>query len=127
MCELDLGTGSIQALKEFHIKANDSMLWIPISVGFARRHTKKEFAFSDEGIKRDDFLKQLKNDVLCVRDMKVNNGVPTMRVTLRSLASFESVMYTLFAGPIDHRLHFVSQVNSEDILRLQDRAITNKR
>lgn len=49
-----------------------------------------------------------------------------MRVSLRSLSSFDTVLHTLFEGDFDHKIHFVTQINSEDILRLHEKAVLNK-
>lgn len=56
LVEVDLGSGTLQVLNGFHVKANDQNGWIPISVSFARRHSQKEFPWLDQAIKRDDFI-----------------------------------------------------------------------
>lgn len=100
--------------------------WIPVSVGFASRHAKKEFPFVEGGAPRDVFLKQLKGEVICVKEAKFQLGIAATRVSLRSFRTFDTIMYKLYEGPFDNKFHFVTQVNSEDILRLQERAIVNK-
>lgn len=49
-----------------------------------------------------------------------------MRVSLRLVGSFDKIVYKLFEGPLDHKMHFVASVNTEDLLRLADTAILNK-
>lgn len=68
----------------------------------------------------------MKKEVVTVREVKFRLGVHACRVSLRSLASFDSNLYTLFEGPFDNKFHFAAAVNSEDLLRLQERAIVNK-
>lgn len=63
---------------------------------------------------------------MTVREVKFRLGVAACRVSLRSLSSFDTNLYTLFEGPFDNKFHFVAAVNSEDLLRLQERAIVNK-
>jgi len=68
----------------------------------------------------------LKSEVVVVREAKFWHGIDAMRVSLRNLSSFDKILHTLFEGPFDNKLHFVTQVNTEDVLRLHEKAITNK-
>ena len=58
LVELDLESGQTSSLKEFTVKGSNAAGWIPASVGYARRHSAKEFPYSeDHHVKRDEFLK----------------------------------------------------------------------
>lgn len=126
LVEFDLYSGDWKELPEFRVKAYDSRKWVAVSAGFARRHAAKEFPYGDGAVKRDDFLQQLKDDVVCVREIRIAGGAPAMRVTLRPLGNFGLNLYTLFEGRLDNKYHFVTSVNTEDLLRLQDVNIVNK-
>ena len=127
LVELDLESGSTSALKEFTVKASNSGGWIPASVGYCRRHTAKEFPLSEaDHVKRDEFLKKLKGNLLAVREFKLDGPVKALKVSLRLAGSFDKTVYLLYEGPFDNKLHFVAAVNTEDLLRLSDTAITNK-
>lgn len=126
LVEYDLGTGVMETLDKFRIKANDTDGWIPVAASFTRRHSRKEYAFAGWALPREVFHDRLKKDVVCVREVKLSGAAPAMRITLRNMANFEEILYTLFEGPLDHKLHFITQINSEDLLRLQDQTIINK-
>lgn len=68
LVEVDLTTGFNHVLPEFNIKVNDSLSWIPLSVSFIHRHSRKEFPFKESATSREDYLKLLKQEVICVRD-----------------------------------------------------------
>ena len=127
LVELDLESGQTSSLKEFTVKGSNAAGWIPASVGYARRHSAKEFPYSeDHHVKRDEFLKQLKANLVSVRELKLDGSVSAMRVSLRLVGSFDKIVYKLFEGPLDHKMHFVVSINTEDLLRLADTAILNK-
>lgn len=56
LVEVDLASATLQTLNEFSVKAADRDSWIPVALGFARRHSRKEFPFSDNGVPREEFL-----------------------------------------------------------------------
>lgn len=126
MHEVDLATGETQDVKEFSIKMSDRDGWMPVAIGFANRHARKEFPFADAGVPRNEFLQLLKTEVIMVKEVRFRHGVAATRVSLRNYKSIDNVLYTLFEGAFDNKLHFATSVNTEDLLRLQDRAITNK-
>lgn len=64
--------------------------------------------------------------MVVVREAKFWHGVHAMRVTLRSLSNFNEILHTLFEGAFDHKLHFVTQVNTEDVLRFHAKSVANK-
>ena len=68
----------------------------------------------------------MKSQVIIVKEAKFWHGVNAMRVSLRSLSSYDTVLHTLYEGPFDNKLHFVTEVNSEDLLRLGPKAVVNK-
>jgi hypothetical protein len=68
----------------------------------------------------------LKSEIVVVREAKFWHGLHAMRVSLRSLSNFGTILHTLFEGAYDHKLHFVTQMNSEDVLRLHEKAVLNK-
>lgn len=64
--------------------------------------------------------------MVVVREAKFWHGVHAMKVTLRSLSNFNEILHTLFEGTFDHKLHFVTQVNTEDVLRFHAKSVANK-
>lgn len=126
LVEFDLYSGDWKELPEFRVKAYDSRKWVPLTAGFARRHAAKEFPYGDGAVKRDDFLQHLKDDVVCIREIRIAGDAPGMRASLRPLANSGLILWTLFEGRMDHKYHFVTAVNTEDLLRLQDVNIVNK-
>jgi hypothetical protein len=121
-----MGSGTTSTIKELSFSASDKEGWIPISVGFARRHSQKEFPWIDNSTKKDEFIKSLKSEVVVVREAKFWHGIDAMRVSLRTLSNFDKINHNLFEGSFDHKLHFVTQMNTEDVLRLHDKAVVNK-